>query len=81
LSRQGSSHPLTRPELALGISAKVPREVIRGYMSRKHEYWQFIHGQSQAKSLLQKTAERVGELLNLSRNHIRTITGLLTVHS
>jgi len=30
LSRQGSSHPLTGHELALGVSAKVAREVIRG---------------------------------------------------
>jgi len=45
LSRLGSSHPLTGPELALGLSAKFGREVIRGWMSRKHEYWHFIHGQ------------------------------------
>jgi hypothetical protein len=30
LARQGSSHPLIRPEPALGISAKVAREVIGG---------------------------------------------------
>jgi len=54
LSRQGSSHPLTGPELSLGISAKVAWEVIKGWMSRKHEYWQFIHGQCQVKSLLQR---------------------------
>jgi hypothetical protein len=41
LARQGFS-PLTGPEPpALGISAKVAREVIRGWMSKKHEeYWQ-----------------------------------------
>jgi ribonuclease HI len=29
LARQGSSHPLTGPELVLGVSTKVPRGVIR----------------------------------------------------
>jgi hypothetical protein len=37
LARQGSSHPLTRHEPALGISEKVARVVIRDWMSRKHE--------------------------------------------
>jgi ribonuclease HI len=45
LARQGSSHPLTGPEPALGISAKVAKGVIRDWMSRKHEeYWQCICG-------------------------------------
>jgi len=37
LARQGSSFPFVGPEPALGISAKVAREVIRGWMSRKHK--------------------------------------------
>lgn len=45
LVRQGSSCPLTGPEPALGISAKVAREVIRNWTNRKHEeHWQSIHG-------------------------------------
>ena len=40
LDRHGSSHPLTMPEPALGISAKVARGVIRGWTSRTYkEYW------------------------------------------
>jgi ribonuclease HI len=40
LARQGSSHPVREPEPALGVSAKVAREVIRDQMSRKHEkHW------------------------------------------
>jgi hypothetical protein len=35
LGRRGSSHPLTMPEPALGISVKVAREVIRGWT--RHE--------------------------------------------
>jgi len=32
LCRHGSSHPITMPETALGVSVKVAREVIRGWM-------------------------------------------------
>jgi hypothetical protein len=37
LARQGSSLPLIGPKPALGLSAKVARGVIRGWISRKHE--------------------------------------------
>jgi hypothetical protein len=82
LARQGCSHPLTRLEPALGISAKVARGVIRDWPSSKHEnYWQSIHGQRQAKGFLKKpSAKKVGELLNLSRNQLRIMTRLLTGH-
>jgi ribonuclease HI len=44
LPRQGSLHPLIGPELALGISTKVTREMIRGCMHRNNEeYWQSVH--------------------------------------
>jgi hypothetical protein len=43
LSRQGSSHPLIRLELALGISVKVARGVMSNWTNRKHEqHWQSI---------------------------------------
>jgi hypothetical protein len=55
LARQGSSCPLIRPEPALGISAKIAREVIRIWTNRKHEeYWQSICGQKQAKDFLKR---------------------------
>jgi len=41
-----SSHPLTGPEPATGISTQAARGVMRDWMSKKHEdYWQSIHGQ------------------------------------
>jgi hypothetical protein len=82
LARQGSSHPFIGPEPALGISAKIAREVIRGWMNRKHiEYWQFIHGQRQAWGFLKgPSARRAGELLSLSRNQLRILTRLFTGH-
>jgi hypothetical protein len=82
LARQGSSHPLIGPEPALGISAKVAMGVIRDWKSRKHkEHWQSMHGQRQAKGFLKKpSARKAGELLNLSRNQLRIMTGLLIGH-
>jgi hypothetical protein len=58
------------------------RRVIRDWMIRKHEeYWQSIHGQRHAKGFLQRpSAKTVGELLNLSRNQLTIMTGLLTGH-
>ena len=83
-AKQGSSHSLIGPEPALGIPAKVARGVIRDWTSRKHEaHWQTIHGQRQSKGFLKKknpSAKKVGELLILSRNQLRILTGLLTGH-
>jgi hypothetical protein len=44
-ARQGSSYLLMVSERAFGIPA---RGMIRGW---RHEYWQSIHGQRQAKTL------------------------------
>jgi hypothetical protein len=45
-ARQGSSYSLTGPQAALGISAKVAREVSRDWMNRKHKgHRQSICGQ------------------------------------
>jgi hypothetical protein len=53
---EGSSQPLRGHEPILDISAKVARGVIRSWTKKKYEgYWQYIHGQSQAKGFLKKT--------------------------
>jgi hypothetical protein len=57
LAIQGSSYPLTGPECALGISAKVSREVIRDWKSRKQR-WQSVCGQRQAKGFLKKLLQK-----------------------
>jgi hypothetical protein len=63
LARQGSSRPFIGPDPALGISAKIAREVIRGWTNRKHTgYWQSIRRQRQAFSK--------DPLLNDLENHL-----------
>jgi len=64
------------PKRALGISTKAARGVNRDWTSRKHEYWQSIHGQRQAKGFLKRHyGKTAGELLNLSKNQLRLLTG------
>jgi hypothetical protein len=77
LARQDSSRPFIGPEPALSISAKIAREVIRGWTNKKYkEYWQSIQGQRQAREFLKRpSARRAGELLNLNRNQLRILTG------
>jgi len=51
-------------------------------MNRKHEeYWQSIHEQKQVKGfLIQSSAIKVGELLDLSGTQLPIMIGLLTGH-
>jgi hypothetical protein len=83
LAMQGFSYPLAGPDPALGVSVKVAREVIRDWTGRKQEErWQSIHEQRQAKGFLKRPCvKKAGELLSLSRNQLKIMTGLLTGHS
>jgi len=77
LARECFSHPLTGLEPALSISAKVARGVITDWTSKKlEEQWQSICGQRQTKGIPKNPSlERAGELLDLSRNQLRIMTG------
>jgi hypothetical protein len=54
----------------------------RGCTNRKHEeYWQSNHEQKQVKGfLIQSSAIKAGEVLNLSGNQLPIMIGLLTGH-
>jgi hypothetical protein len=67
LTKEGSPYPLIGPKSALGISAKVAKEVIRDW---KHGCPSMDKGKLKAflKNTLQKKA---GELLSLSRNQVK----------
>jgi hypothetical protein len=56
--------------------------VIRYWTSGKdEEHWQSTCGQWQAKGFLKRlSAKKGGELLSLSRNHLRMLTGFVTGH-
>jgi hypothetical protein len=42
-ARQGSSHPLIRPDPVLGVYADVARELMSGWTDRKHEEYLVAH--------------------------------------
>jgi nitroimidazol reductase NimA-like FMN-containing flavoprotein (pyridoxamine 5'-phosphate oxidase superfamily) len=52
LARGGSSHPTIGTQLALGVSVKVTRKVIRDRTCRKHEkHWQSMCRQGRVRAL------------------------------
>jgi hypothetical protein len=59
-----------------------PTVTTKGWASRKHkEYRQSICGQRQAKDFLKRpSAKTAAKLLNLSRNQLTVMMGLLTGH-
>jgi hypothetical protein len=80
-ARQGSSNKSTNEIWACTrLICKGAKGVIRGWRNYKHEtYWQSIHGQKQAKGFPKRLpAKKAEALLNLSRNQLWTMTGLLT---
>jgi uncharacterized metal-binding protein len=54
-------------------------KVSRVWTNRKHKYWQSIYEQKQG-FLIQSSAIKAGELLNLSGNQLPIMIGLLTGH-
>jgi hypothetical protein len=84
-ARQGASHPLTGPEPALGIYAKITK-LARGRSgsgrpgNTRSTGSPYVNKGRQRAFLKKPSAKKTGELLNLSRNQLRTMTGLLTGH-
>jgi hypothetical protein len=81
LAGEGTSHPITGPQPAPGLSTKFVR-MITDWTHRIHkEHWQSTCGQWQDKGLFKKPcARKSGELLSISRIQLRITTGLLTGH-
>ena len=66
-SKAPHSH-LIVPQPSLGTSPKASRREIRGWMNRKYEYWQSMHGQRQAKIFLKApSANKATELLECNQ--------------
>jgi hypothetical protein len=81
--RDSSSHPLTGPEPALGISAKVATEVKKtGHAGNTRSIGIPYMDKGRLMAFLKKktSAKKARELLNLSRNQLKIMTELLTGH-
>jgi hypothetical protein len=82
LARTGSEYPFTGPEPACGISIGVARKAVSGWMKRDHKrHWDSTIGLKQAKGLIfGPSAKRTKDLLELNRDQLRWVVGLLTGH-
>jgi hypothetical protein len=70
--KTGSAHPFKGPELACGISERIAKQSIRGWVYRNHqEYCKSTAGQKHVKGFLPETsANSTTELLKLSKNQL-----------
>jgi hypothetical protein len=70
------------PEPAYGISAGDAENAVRDWTNRDHKkHWESLTGFKQAKGLIKgPSARRTKELLDLNRNKLRWVVGLLTGH-
>jgi hypothetical protein len=82
LARQRSLHPLIRPEPALGISAKGASAVVwNGRAENLRSIGRPYVDRGWLTAFFKKcSVQKAGQLLSLSRNQLRIMTGLLTGH-
>jgi hypothetical protein len=82
LARTRSEHPFTGPEPACGISIGVARKAVRDWMKGNHKkHWESTTGLKQANGLMSgPSARRTKDLLQLNRDQLRWMVGLLTGH-
>ncbi|KAJ8914920.1 hypothetical protein NQ315_016074 [Exocentrus adspersus] len=82
LARKGSSVSYIGPEPAVGVSKTMVRSQVKEWVNAQHKkYWNKITRHQHGKILIREpSAKLTRELLTLSRNKLRIITGLLTGH-
>jgi hypothetical protein len=82
VARTGSEHPFTGPEPAYGISIGAAKKAVRDWTDRNHKkYWESTTGLKQAKRFISgPSARRTKDLLQLNRDQLRWVVGLLTGH-
>jgi hypothetical protein len=82
LARRGSENPFIGPEPACGISIGAAKKAVRDWRDRNHKkYWESTTGLKQAKGFTSgPSARRTKDLLELNRDQLRWVVGLLTGH-
>jgi hypothetical protein len=80
LAKLGSECPFIGHEPACSSSVKVAKKAARDWTNRGHKKdWESLTGLKQAKGLIQgSSARRTKEVLNLNRNQLQWVIGLLT---
>jgi hypothetical protein len=82
LGGTGSEHPFIGSEPACGISIGVAKKAVRNWTYKKHKkHWESTTGLKQANGLiLGPSARRTKDQLELNRDQLRWVVGLLTGH-
>ncbi|XP_066908437.1 uncharacterized protein [Halyomorpha halys] len=81
LARKGSEMMLTGPEPYCNISGSAIGKVVNSWEQKQKEtYWTLKPGMKQSKLFIKISEEKAKFYLDLTRNELRTITGLLTGH-
>jgi hypothetical protein len=82
LAKLGSERLFIGPEPACGISMEVARKAARDWTIRDHrKQCNSLRGLKKAKALIQgPSTKKTRELLNLNRDQLQWVVGLLTRH-
>lgn len=82
LAREGSATSFTGPEPATGTTKSSVRTKINQWVYRQHQtHWQTLPKLRHSKLMVQQPSRKLTvEILQLNRNQIRLITGLITGH-
>ena len=80
LAKKSVDTPLTGPKPILGLPYSVVKRAIRDWMERKHiECWKSGKNSKHSKALVEAPQQgRVSKLLNMSRQQLSVVIGLLT---
>ena len=82
LAKKGSMTPFIGPEPVCGISRSTARMAIKNWASEtQHRLWYQLPGQRLGKLLVKKSSSVLTKsLIHMSREQLRTVTGLITGH-
>ena len=81
LAREGSQGPFIGPEPRFGFGPSNYKEYINGWVSReKNKHFRTLPVNSMSRDFIRYDDRRTRQLMNLNRNEVRIVTGLLTGH-
>ena len=81
LAKVGANKTFVGPEPSVGLSQSHLRTGITAWENKcKEEAWESSIGFRQAKRLLSYKIIQLGDVINMDRNRLRSITWYLTVH-
>ena len=82
MAKEGSNSKSLAPEPVCGIAKATVKQTVASWLMEQHKlHWTKIPAQSHSKAFIEEPLrKRSIEALMLSRNNLRTVTGILTGH-